>query len=369
MKPLIIFFILAVYILAAFSWLTYSSIKNSRQMKETEEALLWSEIFKANADIVNQISSYNLEDSTSVKEYARKKYPQYQLFYVPQSESFEEYAMTPTDAALKQIDDRMKSKIQMYISEGIVFVFLLLWGLWWIYRSFSQRIEVNKQQQNFLLAVTHELKTPIAAVKLYLQTLQKRQLDKEQTARILENSVRETERLNDLVENVLVATQLEGKSYHYHFEKLELSPLLQEALDKIKAVFADKIQWDLHLQPELYINGDKTALLAVMSNLLENAAKYSAQGTRVKLSLEEGLGGNILVKIQDEGIGIPQGELKKIFKKFYRVGNEQTRKSKGTGLGLFIVRQVLDRHHANIEVESVENKGSLFTVKFSSYGK
>lgn len=364
MKPTPIFFVLALYILAAFSWLTYSSIRNSKQMHEDEIQLIYANAYKVNADIINQISQSVVQDSTQVKEYVARNHPMYVAVYVPQSESFEEYALAPKDEVIQAVDDKLERRIKMYVSEGAVFVLLLLWGLVWIYRSFAQRIELNKQQQNFLLSVTHELKTPLAAVKLYLQTLQKRELDKEQKEKMLHNAVSETDRLNDLVENVLVAAQIDGKSYRFTKENINLSQLVEEISKKLGNVFANKAALKLSVEQDIFIDADRFTLTLAISNLIENAFKYARpDGAEVRVNLRKEMNKPLLT-VEDNGSGISLAEQSKVFNKFYRVGNESTRKTKGTGLGLFIVKQVLDKHQAQIQLKSNLNEGTIFTVKF-----
>lgn len=364
MKPTIIFSILSVYILAAFGWLTYSSIRNSRQMHEDEIQLIYANAYKVNADIINQISQYTIQDSTQVKEYVARNHPMYEAVYVPESESFEEYALAPRQQVIDEVNDKLDRRIKMYVSEGAVFVLLLLWGLVWIYRSFAQRIELNRQQQNFLLSVTHELKTPLASVKLYLQTLQKRQLDKEQTEKMLHNAVSETDRLNDLVENVLVAAQIDGKSYRFSKEQINLSQLVEEISKKLGQAFSSKAVLKAVIEPDVMLDADKFTLGLAISNLIENAFKYARpEGAEVRVTLHTEMGKAVL-HVEDNGLGIAPEEQGKVFNKFYRVGNESTRKTKGTGLGLFIVKQVLDWHQAHIQLKSNLGEGTTISVKF-----
>jgi two-component system, OmpR family, phosphate regulon sensor histidine kinase PhoR len=369
MKPRILFFVLAFYILAAFTWLTYSSIVNSRIRYENERELLFLRGYSVNSDIQEKMVLKEIYDTTSFKEYMRLHHPDYEVNYVEGSETLSEFALYPKKEAEDALKEKLERRELMYLSEGIVFVLLLLWGLVWIYRSFEQRMSLNLQQHNFLLSVTHELKTPLASVKLYLQTLGKRSLDAEQTSQIIHNSLQETDRLNDLIEKVLVAAQIEGKSYHYNPERLNLSLLLNEICDKFSSARAGKATLSRQIQDDVFIQADRFTLSLAISNLVENAFKYSNKEQsviRVKLSLELG---EPVLQVQDNGIGMAPHELKRIFKKFYRVGNESTRQSKGTGLGLYIVKQVLDNHRARINVESKTGQGTLFTIKFNSDGE
>lgn len=333
-------------------------------MHEDEMQLIYANAYKVNADIINQISQYTIEDSAQVKAYVAQNHPMYEAVYVPESESFEEYALAPKQEVIDAVNEKLDRRIKMYVSEGAVFVLLLLWGLVWIYRSFAQRIELNRQQQNFLLSVTHELKTPLASVKLYLQTLQKRQLDKEHTEKILHNAVTETDRLNDLVENVLVAAQIDGKSYRFTKEPINLSQLVEDISKKLGQAFSSKAAIHTNIEQDVLLEADKFTLGLAISNLIENAFKYARpEGAEVRVNLRTEMGKAVL-NVEDNGVGIAPDEQAKVFNKFYRVGNEATRKTKGTGLGLFIVKQVLDKHQAHVQLKSNLGEGTSITVKF-----
>ena len=359
---------MAAYVLAAFSWLTYSSIMNSRKMFKYEKDLLWLTTYTVNEQIQQKMAAHEIVDSATFAQYMEKEHPMYRAGYTEASTSIEEYALYPTPEAEAFIKKQQTRKEIMYLSEGIVFVLLLLWGLVWIYRSFQQKMELNSQQHNFLLSITHELKTPLASVKLYLQTLQKHSLDKNKTEEIIQNSLKETDRLNDLIENVLVAAQIEGKKYHYHFEEINFSDMLNEQCDKFNNAYSGKATLIKTIEPNVMLKADRFVLSIAISNLIENAFKYAnKEHCEVKVKLISELGKPVL-QVEDNGQGIEVKEQQKIFDKFYRVGNESTRKTKGTGLGLYIVKQVLDNHQAQINVHSAGGKGSLFTIKFSNHG-
>lgn len=337
-------------------------------MFKYEKDMLWLTTYTVNQDIQKQMAAGEITDSASFAQYMLRKHPMYEAGYTEEATSIEEYAVFPKPGAVAFIEERQHRKELMYLSEGIVFVLLLLWGLVWIYRSFQQKMELNSQQHNFLLSITHELKTPLASVKLYLQTLQKHTLEKAKTEEIIRNSLKETDRLNDLIENVLVAAQIEGKKYHYQFEQLNLSEMLEELCDKFAHAYTGKASLIKNIEPDVQVRADRFVLSIAISNLIENAFKYANKTQcEVKVKLTTELGRAVL-QVEDNGQGIAQAEQQKIFDKFYRVGSESTRKTKGTGLGLYIVKQVLDNHQAQVTVKSAEGKGSIFTIKFSNHG-
>ncbi len=257
------------------------------------------------------------------------------------------------------------SKLSMVLSEFSVFILLLLLGMWRLKKALNEENALNQQQKNFLLSVTHELKSPLASVKLYLQTILKRDLEREKVQCFLKNSLSDIDRLDILVENMLMATKFENNSYSFPKENFNFSELVQLVSRRVRETSQERFFFDEHIQPSIELNGDKFALSSAISNLLENAVKYSAEGTRISLDLRQE-DEFISLQVIDQGIGIDDREKKKIFQKFYRSGNEETRNTKGTGLGLFIVKQVLDKHQAIIEVRNNSPKGSIFEVSFQA---
>lgn len=252
----------------------------------------------------------------------------------------------------------------MVIGEGMIFLAIFVMAVIRMKNHLQRERHYHQQQQNFLLSVTHELKSPLASVKLYLQTILKRDLDREQQKLFLDNSLKDVERLDYLVENVLLATKLENRSFSFPKENLNLSELIENIADRLQHNACKSQQAILtDLEPGITLNADKFAITNVVTNLIENAIKYSpaCANIDVKLYQEED---KIVFSVTDFGEGIPDEEKKLIFNKFYRVGNESTRKTKGTGLGLYIVKTVLQKHHASIGVKDNTPSGSVFEVRF-----
>lgn len=255
----------------------------------------------------------------------------------------------------------------MILGEGSVFIFLFVVGAYQLHRAINQERKFHNQQKNFLLSVTHELKSPLASIKLYIETIIKRDLDREHRVAFLENSLKDIERLDDLVENMLLATKIDNKSYTFPKEEFNFSKLVEKVADRLQ-VYSCKTQTiNLSVEPEVYLRGDKFALSSVVTNLVENAIKYSPECAEVDVHLNK-KGGAIVFSVSDNGIGIPDSEKSRIFDKFYRVGSEDTRKTKGTGLGLYIVKHVLDKHQASIKVKNNHPSGTVFEVTFNSNG-
>lgn len=253
----------------------------------------------------------------------------------------------------------------MVLGETAVFLFIFFVGAYYLQKAINQERKFHQQQKNFLLSVTHELKSPLASIKLYLQTILKRELEPEKQKSFITNSLKDIERLDDLVENMLLATKIESKSYSFPKESFNLSELVNSVAGRLQVHTCSSQIIKLSVQQGISIIGDKFALTSVISNLIENAVKYSPDCAEVQVSLRRS-NGQIHFIVADSGIGIKDQEKSRIFDKFYRVGSEDTRKTKGTGLGLFVVKQVLDKHQATIKVKNNQPSGSIFEVIFNA---
>jgi signal transduction histidine kinase len=253
----------------------------------------------------------------------------------------------------------------MFIGEGIIFLAIILMGGFFVYRSIYKQMKLSQQQQNFMMAVTHELKSPIAAAKLNLETLRKHRLDEEKRLKLLDNTIRETNRLDQLCNNILLASQMESDRYKLFREDLNFSELLATGVKEIKGRIAThSIQ--AHILPDVWLNGDKFMLQIALNNLVENAAKYAPRNTVIDVRLEENAGQLRLI-VKDEGPGIPVDERERIFLKFYRIGNENTRKAKGSGLGLFLTRRIVQQHGGTIIVKDNVPTGAYFEITWPVY--
>lgn len=258
-------------------------------------------------------------------------------------------------------------KTAMILSEGAVFLLIFVVSAYYLQKTIKKERKLHEQQRNFLLSVTHELKSPLASIKLYLQTILKRELEKEKRESFLKNSLKDIERLDDLVENMLIATRIENRSYSFPKEKFDFSDLVSKVAERLQGHTCSSQTIKCNLEKGVYVTGDKFALTLVVSNLIENAVKYSPPCEEITVQLQQK--SNIITfSVADKGIGVNDEEKLRIFEKFYRVGSEDTRKTKGTGLGLYIVKQVLDKHQAQIRVKNNRPTGSIFEVTFNING-
>lgn len=266
-------------------------------------------------------------------------------------------------AKIEKIKTDHRRLATAYKSEGLTFILVILAGAIFLRNAIIRQFRIQRQQQNFMMAITHELKTPISIARLNIETLQKHQLDESKKEKILKSSLHEINRLNTLTENILVSAQLEAGSYLINKEDLNLTRIVSELCSDYASRFPNR-PWKQELDQDIFISGDPLLIQILVNNLVENAVKYSAPTTLITVILKKN-GEQGVLKVTDEGVGIPKKEHKRIFQKFYRVGNEDTRTAQGTGLGLYLCRKITQDHKMRLEVSDNQPKGSIFAVRFN----
>lgn len=255
-----------------------------------------------------------------------------------------------------EIEDAKNQNEAQYIGEGVFFLILITAGAIFVFRAINRQFMQAQQQENFMMAITHELKTPVAITKLNLETLQKRQLNDEQRERLIITTIQETNRLNALCNNMLLTSQIEAGGYKIMREKIELSKLVKECAQEFIIRFPKrKIETTLQ---ECFISGDKLLLQLAVNNLLDNAIKYSGKDDIVLLHVFT-MADEVHVQIIDEGPGISVIEKEKVFEKYYRGSKGRT---KGTGLGLYLTKKIIQAHNGNIKIENNATHGSIFEI-------
>lgn len=260
----------------------------------------------------------------------------------------------------KQLLAKYKSYRVMVLSEGAFFLLLQVIGLIQVRRIFGKEIELAAQQTNFLHSITHELKSPLSSVKLALQTIIKRQLEPEQKTKLVNNAISDVARLETLVDNILFAAKIELDTHGFSNEDVNLSDLVHMVIQK----FEDNkknIQIRPDIKDEIYYNTDRMGFISVVMNLIENAIKYSEFGGVIEVTLSDSVSSVMLV-VKDTGYGIPDEYKKKVFEKFFRIGSEDTRKTKGTGLGLFIVARFMEIYKGKITLTDNTPRGTIFEL-------
>lgn len=265
--------------------------------------------------------------------------------------------------AIDEVYNRYERRKTMFVMEGIILSIVVMVSFAWLMFRFSSIVTFNQQQNNFLLAITHELKTPVAAIKLALQTLNRSGLPEEKKLELSSTALKNADRLDELMSNVLLATRIDGKAYTFQKNPVDLCELL-EKVKKQALLIGCTIDVQLEMEKDLYVIGDNASLSLAFHNLLNNAVKYASEESPMVSIRAKRNGNDISVEVSDNGRGIADDEKKKIFQKFYRVGDESVRSSKGTGLGLYLVRKILHWHNADIWVEDNKPRGSVFRIVF-----
>lgn len=375
-----------LYTLLVFGWWGYSLLKFNEDLylSKSRELLLETDIekrnlldmalfgeFKEGGVEVTCLSQKAVVNIEAVRSYMIKEYSgKYDFKLVKTHDKILENCiqLNPSQNQLEKIENKRNSKKRAYISEVIFFVLFLMVGFYWLYHRLQTIVHSNMQQSNFLLAITHELKTPLSTVLLSLDTI-KRKIAKEdyKIERYVKMGSDAVDRFQVLLDDILLTTRLEGKSYKYNFVKLDVSKVLMESVEEFKTMTTLDEEISLDLNSNVFAMVDEKTFRIVVSNLLSNAVKYSQDNVKIDISC--GINGNYTeIVVSDEGKGIPNSEKRNIFKRFYRIGNEETREASGTGLGLNIVKKIIDNHNGTIKVTDNSPKGTNFIIKLKNYG-
>jgi len=261
---------------------------------------------------------------------------------------------------MDELEETRMTRRKQYLGEGSTFLLVIFIGAAIVYTSFLRSIRLSKQQTNFMLSVTHELKSPIAAMKLNLQTLEKYKLDEEKKNLLIDKCIKEANRLNELCNNMLLASQMEGGQYKPMKEKLSFKELIETMVRDYQQRYPERFVADIASEGHT-VFADKLMLQMAISNLIENAIKYSPADKTILL-VTKTKGDRLTFQVSDEGHGVPDSEKQKIFRKFYRIGNEDTRKTKGTGLGLYLTQRIIKEQKGTLTVKDNTPTGAIFEL-------
>jgi two-component system, OmpR family, sensor histidine kinase CiaH len=256
-------------------------------------------------------------------------------------------------------NNERRKKLQ-FIGEGITFFLVIAAGAGVVFYLVRKQLKQVQQQQNFMMALTHELKTPIAVAQLNLETLQKRKLEPPQQQRLIQTTLQEANRLNSLCNNMLLASQIDAKGLTINNEEICISEVAEGCINDFVQRFTDRnIKYSI--QPNLFVSGDRLLLQMAINNLIDNAVKYSPKDSVVNVTLTKQQQYTVIT-VTDQGKGIEENEREKIFTKFYRVGNAATKAAKGTGLGLYLTKKIMLQHNGNITMTNNKPVGCIFTA-------
>lgn len=254
----------------------------------------------------------------------------------------------------------------MITSEGVFFLLVLVGGCWLIYRAYVRARELNLQQENFVLSTTHELKTPIASLRVFLDGLQSDDLPCEKKEEIIPKMHHDLFRLQRTVENLLETGRLDRISKYTETNRFDLSKLVEERLDQLNQLQTKvPLRLESDLEGPAWIDGDRTAVGRAIDAVLENSLKYHRGKeivVHVALVLKQG---HVQLSVTDQGIGIEKSNQRYVFDRFVRVGEERTRQFEGSGLGLYICKKIVKAHGGSVQVHSDGlGSGSTFTLQF-----
>jgi two-component system, OmpR family, sensor histidine kinase SenX3 len=253
---------------------------------------------------------------------------------------------------------------------GVIFFGAIVTGLVLNTIFLVREIRRNEQHDSFINAVTHELKTPIASIRLYLETLERREVAEAQRQEFYQLMLLDTERLLGTVNQVLKAGKVGLKNAPSQRLPVEFNGLVRECVELARTrhhLQSECLEYQEHLpnSEPACVMGDPEELRTAVSNLLDNAVKYSPDGVHISVELDSPEQERVVLRVRDHGVGIPQQELKRVFKRFYRVVTQRSvSQVKGTGLGLFIVRAIARQHGGRVFAESEgAGKGTTVTLE------
>lgn len=281
---------------------------------------------------------------------------------------YEQNGVKSGSPAWEELQFQQSRQRAMIMGESVVFIGMLVIGLYWINRAFHRELELATQKQNFLLSISHEFKSPLTAVKLGLETLAKRDLDSPKKQQIIAQALSENARLEKLISSLLLATRIES-NYLAEPEVLDLQTIVSELVDDIQhknpeALISFQSVPATHSIPKILM--DETSLRIILDNLLDNALKYSSTGAKITLTAAEE-SSHIRLRVTDEGCGIPDHEKDKVREKFYRSGSEETRRTPGTGLGLYLVDKLCTLNHCQLTILDNMPSGTIMEVRIPKY--
>lgn len=249
---------------------------------------------------------------------------------------------------------------------GVLLLALIITGVLLNTLFLVREIRRNEQHDAFINAVTHELKTPVASIRLYLETLQTHTVSQEKRKEFYRIMLEDSDRLLGTIEQILRTGRVGPSRRKLYLAPIDLGAVVEGCLARVRNLYQVPPEFlEYQPGPAVSILGDLDEVQAAVTNLLENAVKYSGSQIRVSVAIEQVDGKYVSLRVKDQGIGIPRSELKRIFKRFHRVPGLLTTRVKGTGLGLFIVRSVAKRHGGRAWAESEgPGRGSTFLLQF-----
>lgn len=372
MKTKGFFILLLVFTTACFTWWVIQLLRLNKDKLMVQERAAYHQVEQAQNQIVwlskrEKDNIGPIRIGSQILFLSQENWEQTKTRFPHLSFSIEEdiVQISPQKSYLTQIHEKGRDNLIRLISESSFFFILLFTGFVWIYRGLNETIKLSERQNDFLVSVTHELKTPIATSRLLFETLRRYTLPKEEYENLTESGIKSTEQQLELVESLLLASHLENKSYVFPQNHVQLSAWLHKECATLETEYAGRISLKTHIEEDISGTIEENSFRMSLRNLISNAAKYGGTGTQVDVSLTKTNSG-ILLQVADDGPGIPEQIRSKIFEKFYRSEEAHSQAKQGTGLGLFIVAETIRRLKGKVWVEARDPRGSMFNLLIES---
>lgn len=349
-KHFLLYLILSAFFLALLTWWIYYQVREGERITAQQEAVWEHEI-----DAAHHWLKEHLTDCEVFKEWLTATYPDLELTELG--------VVAVQESARKALRDTAHRRVRMFASEGSVLILLLIAAVTYVYWTLRKEILLERRQSTFLSATSHELKTPLTSLRLYLDTLRDRKLPEAKQKEVFEIMGQDLTRLADQIDELLQAQAVMRKR-RVVLERINIAEETDAAIAQVRDYYERQgFELKLKLDRELHAMADGKQWQLVVKNLLENAVKYSGEARVVEVELLR-TGTRAKLTVTDYGIGIEHAELKRIFDSFYRIGNEDTRSTKGTGLGLFLVRAIVKSFKGTVTAASPGlGRGAVFTVE------
>lgn len=328
-RQIVLFVLLSVLAIAQLAWWIVFQVGEGARTGRQQRAIWDQQI-----NIARHWATQHALDPAAFQDWLRTAFPDLYLNDAGR--------VTVTAEAVARLDRISGRRMRMFVSEGLFFTLLMAAGVAYVFWTLRREIDVERRHAVFLLATSHELKTPITSLRLYLDTLQNRDLPPPQRAELLTTMQRDVERLTGQIDRLLQTQSLLDRRRKPALEITDVTEETAVAVEYVRGRF-DLSGFDLRvrLQPGVKALTEPQRWQLVVTNLLENAFKYSPGGGTIDVMLDTHRE-HARLTVTDQGIGLERSQLERIFEQFYRVGSEDTRRTRGTGLGLFLVRRIVE---------------------------
>jgi signal transduction histidine kinase len=347
-RHFVVFALISLFALAQLTWWSVFQYSEARRIIETQDGY-WQQ----------QIVVAYFQRATAGED-----------FELWLSQTFPELEVTASGSIevrpdkRKELEDRVQKRMRMFISEGAFFGLLVLAGVLFMLRTLREEIDLEHRQSVFLAAMSHELKTPLTSLRMYVDTLSAREFPPEKRAEILETMSVDLDRLGDLIDRLLQAQKVLTPGTVLPLERVDISEETVRAAKELahRIEFSGKHRLNIDTEYGLFAMADPRRWQLIVKNLVDNAVKYSPEGGMIDVFLTNN-DGKIELTVSDQGQGFAPDEAERIFERFYRIGNEDTRTAQGVGLGLYLVREMVQSMKGSVSARSQGvGKGSQFIV-------